>query len=308
MRKGAWVLAIAALLTVVLPAASNAPAAPAGPQEEDIRAAMQAMNMQLEAMGEAVRVDVVEWIAASGVGMSGQTVYFNYRGNKQLGAHWVPADPRRGGFIDISYIVDASEGGTSSGLSDADTTAAINRAMATWNSQKCSNIPITYFGAPDFDLGYVQWLYGFGGFPGWGADFTHAGWLPGPFFDAIAPGGSSFILGATFTFIWLDAPGGNPTDINNDGKDDVAFREVYYNDNSGWAIDSDIDVVTIVLHEAGHGLSQAHFGKVFRTDKNGKLHFAPRALMNAAYSGINQVVEATDNGGHCSIWASWPNQ
>ena len=70
MRKGAWVLAIAALLTFALPAASTAPAAPMAPQEEDIRAAMQAMNLQLEAMGESVRVGVVEWIAASGVGLT----------------------------------------------------------------------------------------------------------------------------------------------------------------------------------------------------------------------------------------------
>jgi hypothetical protein len=30
--------------------------------------------------------------------------------------------------------------------------------------------------------------------------------------------------------------------------------------------------------------------------------------MNAGYSGVNQQVTATDNGGHCSIWANWPNQ
>ena len=50
------------------------------------------------------------------------------------------------------------------------------------------------------------------------------------------------------------------------------------------------------------------FGKVSSTTKNGKLHFAPRAVMNAVYvGGVEQVLAGTDNGGHCSIWGSWPN-
>jgi len=30
-------------------------------------------------------------------------------------------------------------------------------------------------------------------------------------------------------------------------------------------------------------------------------------VMNAAYTGVQQSPAGTDNGGHCSIWASWPN-
>ena len=56
------------------------------------------------------------------------------------------------------------------------------------------------------------------------------------------------------------------------------------------------------------GLSQAHFGKLFRTDANGKLHFTPRAVMNAGYTGIQQQIGKTDNAGHCSNWANWPNK
>jgi hypothetical protein len=56
----------------------------------------------------------------------------------------------------------------------------------------------------------------------------------------------------------------------------------------------------------GHGLSQDHFGKIFRT-KNGKLHFAPLAVMNAVYYDVQQELKGTDVGGHCSIWGSWPN-
>ncbi|MEK7829947.1 MAG: hypothetical protein AAB401_02620, partial [Acidobacteriota bacterium] len=98
-----------------------------------------------------------------------------------------------------------------------------------------------------------------------------------------------------------------PTDIDNNGKLDTAFREILYNNAFTWRINSNIDVETVALHEAGHGLSQAHFGTAFRTNSNGVLHFAPRAVMNAAYSGVQQHLAGTDNSGHCSIWAHWPN-
>ena len=62
-----------------------------------------------------------------------------------------------------------------------------------------------------------------------------------------------------------------------------------------------------MLHEVGHGLSQGHFGKAFR-NKNGNLHFAPYALMNAGYTFGNRMVTETDEAGHCSNWASWPER
>jgi len=130
--------------------------------------------------------------------------------------------------------------------------------------------------------------------------------MPAAFFDAIATGGSAFILGVTYTIIFIDDVG-NPTDLDNNGKADVAFRETYYNDTFAWRIGSTYDVETIALHEAGHGLSQAHFGTAFRDVGSGKLHFSPRAVMNAAYSGIQTSIDQTDNAGHCSNWASWSN-
>ena len=92
-----------------------------------------------------------------------------------------------------------------------------------------------------------------------------------------------FILGITFTEMFVDE-NGNPTDVNNDGKLDVAFREIFYNnadpDANGntvpWRIDAYPDVESVALHEFGHGLSQAHFGKAFLTNSNDKVHFAPR--------------------------------
>lgn len=63
----------------------------------------------------------------------------------------------------------------------------------------------------------------------------------------------------------------------------------------------------MALHEAGHGLSQDPFGTAIVNSSNGKLHFAPRAVMNTAYSGVQQTIDQAENGGHCSIWAQWPN-
>ena len=255
---------------------------------------------------EGMMIGTIEWITSGKSDEMGRTLYFTDRGNKRLSQHFVPNDPRRGGFSDITYLVDRADGATSSGLSADDTQAAIDKAMSTWNGVKCSAIPVTNLGGIEMDVGFVEYVYGFGGYPAWLADLTHAGWLSAGFFDFLAPGGSDFILGVTFTIVWQES--GYPTDIDNNDRDDVAFREINYNDKMSWAVDgSDFDVETIALHESGHGLSQAHFGAAFRT-KNGKLHFAPRAVMNATYSGVQQKIRKSDNGGHCSNWASWPEK
>jgi len=265
-----------------------------------MRAYGENMNATLEAEGAEYRLGTVEWLLAEGTGnTAGIFVFFNDRGNKQMSSHWVPFDPRRGGSDLITYIVDITDGMTASGLTTAQTTDAIDRAMRTWNEVECSprfiyqELPMA-----GEDLGVVQFLNGLGGSPNWYADITHAGWLPA----GILP---SQVIGVTYTFIWtID---GVPTDIDNNGKTDTAFREIYYNDLFNWQINGAVDVETIALHESGHGLSQAHFGSAFITASNNKLHFNPRALMNSAYSGINQQVSESDLAGHCSIWASWPN-
>lgn len=293
-----FVITVFAVLTI--------PFAGSAQPEDPIKALMSSVNTLLENKGGSVRIWVAETLTASQ--NVGQTVFFNDR-TLRLGSHWVPGDPRRGGNTDISWLSDMTEG-TATGVSLDDTQAAVNRAMTTWNSVNCSNIPLVRLDGGNTDWGYVQYLLGKGGVPGWLADYTFAGWLPGEFFDTIGgPGGSDFIIGVTFTFIWVDQSG-TPTDIDNNHKTDVAFRETYFNNKFPWGIDtnSPIDVETVVLHEAGHGLSQGHFGKLFLTDANGMFHFAPRAVMNAGYTGVQQVLTETDTGGHCSIWASWPNR
>jgi len=276
-------------------------AVPVTTTAQDIETEIKAINQALAADG--LMIGSVEWITSAGSGEVGRTIYFENRGNKQLNHHFAPYHPYRGGYSDITYRVDMTEGATASGLTADETHDAIIQAMSTWNGVNCSAIPLTNLPELPMDLGYVQYLLGFGGFPDWFADLTHGGWLPPAFFDAIADGGGGFILGVTFTFTWTG------TDFDNNGLPDVAFREIYYNDDFNWTIDDNasvIDVESIALHEAGHGLSQAHFGTAFRS-KNGKLHFAPRAVMNASYSGIQRKIRKTDNAGHCSIWDLWPD-
>ena len=300
-------------------------------QAEGTRAALDTANVQLAAIGASTRISQLEWITRSETGQVGQTVFFSDRGNKQIDADFVAGDPRRGRRTNILYLVDQSDGTAVGGLTNEDTEAAIDRAAASWNDVACSNIPIVK--APDtgVDPDLADFFFGGGdlGTINLGSvtavDIVHGGFAGAALFDAVTPGcvpgsvthpcGSVFILGFTFTEVFVD-DNGNPTDINNDGKFDVAFREIFYNnsdpDANGntipWRIGAFPDVESVALHEFGHGLSQAHFGKVFLTDTNGKVHFAPRAVMNAGIDRVSQELLGTDVGGHCSIWGNWPNK
>ena len=180
----------------------------------------------------------------------------------------------------------------------------------TWDAVKCSGVglSIPFGGVDDDDLGFVSNIFfGFGG-----SDFLF------PRGDRSCRGSSKRLLrpplaqvvemgslGVCFTLTYTD-------DINQDGKGDVAIKEIYYNDNFNWqdvaATGSGVDYFTVSLHETGHGLSQEHFGAVSGTPSNGKIQFSPRALMNAGYSGVNRVVAKTDKAGHCSNWGDWPNK
>ena len=288
-----------------------------------------------------IQIAKMELFGADG---AGNTVFFKDVGNKQIGFENVPNDPRNwfnetnapsfgnDDWTDgtIPYWTDGSEQGTSNGTNDDgpydgmtsdQTLSAIYSAMDTWGSISCSNgldIWDVYTTTPGFDdgvstlgdAGFVQFLVGFGGFPGYAPGaILHGGNLEAAFFDLIAlpePDGGINILGVTFTFTWN-------YDINQNGIPDVAIKEIYINRDFNWQ-DAPDDVIgngifdyeTVVLHEAGHGLNQDHFGKAFRS-RNGKLHFAPYALMNAGYSITQREITATDNAGHCSMWGDWPN-
>lgn len=255
---------------------------------------------------------MAEYIASGDDNEMGNTIFFNNRGNKQLGADFVAdsqylnIDPALGiysdGTNDISYYVD--EGRPSEDLGVGISTQAIERSMTTWDGITCSELGV--FKRP-YNPGIRTGAVAGNAHPifDWSADVVHAGWMPLGFFDWFSDGRGANILGVTFTFVV--AIDGVLSDDDNNGKPDVWFREIYYNDNFAWNDDGNhFDIETVALHEAGHGLSQGHFGKAFRN--KGGVHFAPRAVMNASYSGVQTSIGKTDNGGHCSNWGNWPNK
>lgn len=295
MKQKKWFVltALIALVVLVAPRVSFA-------SEENVRAFMQTVNDQLLAAGEDFQLTMVEShtnLLEEGA-EAGTIIYFDNR-TLRMGMEWLPGDPRRGGYYDISWLSDQVDG-VASWLTLAETQGAVDRAMATWDSVSCATIPLTKLPDYGMDWGYVQYLMGWGGFPGWLADITQAGWMPTEFFEALY-GPNSGVIAVTFSFSYVQ-------DLDEDGIPDKAFAEVYYNNYYAWGINTNnpVDTETIVLHENGHSLNLGHFGKAFRTP-NGKLHFAPLALMNAGYSGIQQEITATDNAAFCGIWASWPN-
>ena len=238
----------------------------------------------------------------------GRTIYADDR-TLTLDTRWVANDPRRLADGDnLTYLIDLTYSMANPGIPAS---PAIMSAFDTWYyDPKCSHVDIvqrTDTGAnPNFVLYYY---FGIGPYPNpFLADITVTGFLPGYIFDALAPGGSGYILGVTFTFIFVDG-NGIPTDINYDGYADTALKEIWFNNNYTWSDTGSggIDIETVVLHEAGHALDLGHFGSIFVTEKNGKLHVAPRAVMNSIYLGVFRTLRATDFGAFCNIYAMWPN-
>ena len=236
----------------------------------------------------------------------------------QLSARWVSNDPRRyAQGKDMTYLVDQSDGATTSGLSNDDTEPAIDNAMTAWNMTNCLkkvDVVKRYDNGDDPDI--FDYLItdeegnNFGDFGNpFLADIVHAGWLSRDFFEAVGapePGGGRGILAVSVTFIFTD-DNGNPTDLNGDNYLDTALNEVYYNDTFGdpnddrvsnpWGIDVElpgVDVETVSLHENGHSLGIGHFGP------------PPSALMNPVYREIIREPDSVDLAGICTIWQRWP--
>lgn len=242
---------------------------------------------------------MAEYITAGDGKEIGNTVYFKNVGNKQVEGDFVPGLDLDG-ITNISYYVDDNRP-----TADVDVSAsnnAIDSAMATWNGIACSDLGIYEIPYDGRGTGFISALLELGGSYDYVADVVHCGWDVA-LFDAVF-GPDSNVLGVTFTIVFTDEEG-NLIDLDNNGKYDVAWREIYFNDAYNWNNGSTYDIETVSLHEAGHGLSQAHFGTAFRSG-NGKLHFSPRAVMNAAYSGVQTSITETDNAGHCSNWSQWP--
>jgi hypothetical protein len=314
---------------ITRPAAAPRTLSPVAPRlnaivspSDGLVAFMDGVNASLEAEGANYRVAVAEYIGSADDGQAGGTVLAKSVGNKQLSSDFVAFDPRRawsgpvdGPTDDITYAIDRTGDAVplGGGLTAAQTDAAIVRAMESWENVDCSGLGLVR--NPDFgiDIGFAAGRNSFVF-----ADIQHAGWR-----DADFAGG---VLGVTFTFIWGNNVGTPPvfvpTDIDNNGKSDVAFREIYYDPIRlpatptsaavpwNWRDDgvANIDVESVALHEAGHGLSQAHFGTVRIKNDAITLQASPRSVMNALYSAPFRSLTGSDIGGHCSNWASWPNK
>lgn len=269
-------------------ARGRAEAAPDPAVVEAIRELAARVEADVEAQRAGVAAHGAYWTGVADEGAMGGFVFFNDRGNKQLGIRYVPADPRRTStaFVrnDIGYTIFPLIGAAApAGLAPGDVDAAIRRGMDTWDAQTCSG------GLGLFEGSVFDWL-------AFDTDIIHAGFVPlGP-----------EVLGVTIPFVFLDPVTLEPSDIDADGNEDYAFAIILYNSDFSWQIDGDIDVESVALHESGHGLGQAHFGKAFLTLANGVLHFAPRAVMNAAYAGVQQELLGSDVAGHCSLFGTWP--
>jgi hypothetical protein len=293
----AWMLPVLAL---VAPCAVRAQG---GEGDPAVLARMHQINEELAAMGLDLAVERIDFFTIGGGRPSNRIHQQPFR--------WVAGDARRLADGDnITYLVDQSDGATASGLTSAQTEAAIDAAYNTWRGESCLK-KVTLVKRPDSgaDPDIFDFFFGFGalGNP-FLADIVNAGWLPRAFFEAVGgPGGGRGILAFSVTFVFVDPATGQPTDINGDNYLDSALNEVYYNDNFGdpagdragnpWAINlplPNIDVETVALHENGHSLELGHFGP------------PPAAVMNPVYAGIRHSPLPTDHAGMCAVWGAWP--
>ena len=281
-----------------------------------LNAYLVAVNHALDANGANYRVARAEYLVAREPGdPAGQTVFAIER-EMRLDSRWVPGDPRRatsGNVIRYAHFAPLMWANAGTGTARVNATPAVEASFRTWDSRTCTTLDLQRVTLPGTVLpSSMLAVAGFTNNPLL-ADINTLGFLPGSIFDAVlGPGASTNVLGATFTFVWgtNTAAGFEPSDIDEDGRDDTAFKEVWYNDTFAWALSGGgidpVDIETVALHENGHALELGHFGALFRTDANGKVHSSPRAVMNAAVLGRLRAPLGTDVAAYCGTFASWP--
>lgn len=261
------------------------------------------INNELAAKGfdniQVVMAETITYTEEGGVA-AGQTLFANDR-TKTLPSQWQANDPIRSSVYgapvgnDLTHTVYSPFAVANGSInSEPD----IDASFETWNNLKKNSgldivkvpTPAGVFPSAILTLGGVDDPFV--------ADISTIGFLPGSIFDAVlGAGASTSVLGVTFTFTWTAAP------------DVVALKEVWYNDDFAWSNDGTpgtIDIETVALHENGHALGFGHFGKIFVTNANGKLHVSPKAVMNAAYLGPEREPLGTDKASFNNVYGSWP--
>ncbi len=252
----------------------------------------------------------IEYLTSGADGVAGGIeVLRKDLGNGQLSQDFVYDDPRATWRTGPGVHYGIKSGNLSDDVSLSDEIGGMRLAVDTWDDQACSNMMLVENNVDPTSPGLVQFFFNTDiltlGFTQ--ADVTQVGFLDGTEFPYFALNPN--VLGVAFTLSWVDG-NGDLTDIDNNGKSDVAIREVYYNDDFEWSDAEEtpagmIDFPTVAIHEMGHGFSMAHFGVISR--KKGELSASPRAIMNAIYGGKLREPAGPDVGSHCSNWAQWPN-
>lgn len=269
------------------------------------------VNARLASEGANIRVAYAEYVTGGPeADAMGQIVFANDR-QLRLSAQWVPflGNPIRDRDDTINHAIFLPFAVTSDGI---DGEPEIDASFDTWENVTCSNLDIVKHPGLPANV-FPSAIFGLQGFVNnfFLADINTIGFLPGFIFDAVlGPGAADNVLGVTFTFIWVDE-NGDPTDLDNNGFNDVAIKEIWYNDAFQWTDTglpaSAFDIQTVAFHENGHALGLGHFGKVFGTLANLRLHIAPRAAMNAFIFDVLREPLGTDNAAYCGIYGHWPN-
>jgi hypothetical protein len=287
-----------------VPALNASAAVEAGP----VSYQLARINDSLAALGLNIAVQKAEYILAptAPVPASGQIVFANDRA-KRLTSRWVPGDARRLAdgdritYMNFAPLMAANGAGNAEG--------AIDASFATWDASKCTTLDIV---ERAWNGGNPSAILSIAGIPAvsvFSADIVTMGFLPGFIFDAVlGPGASASVLGVTFTFVFLESAGGPESDIDGDGRTDTALKEIWYNNAFDWTLSGlgdDIDVESVALHENGHAFELGHYGKIFGTLGNLRLHVSPRAVMNAAILGTLRSPLGTDNAGFCGNFEDW---